>query len=175
MGQQRYKFLHHNSNSWEQSNSTSSSSEENGLSTQPRRLTPAIPTALTNSLTRLTSAFVCSVGLAVDVKYQLLLNFGGYLAQVPARLGVNEALDASAHALVESHAWYCTGSSHLPPKLIHNYSAALNALIQCLDHPTKARAAETLCAIAIIMIVQVRRLVDLASAKLIVLEFHGHQ
>ena len=110
-----------------------------------------------NDLTRLTTSFIRSIDPTTDVKYQLLYTFGGYLAEIPCRLGTNEALDASARALVVAYEWYCTGSALPSFTVSKSFSKALRALRLCLEEPAKAQSSETLCAIMIIMIVQVGR------------------
>ncbi|KAG8530539.1 uncharacterized protein KY384_005042 [Bacidia gigantensis] len=63
----------------------------------------------TSDLDRLTQAFVSKASPSIDISHQLVMNFGGFLAEVPRRLGVNEALDAAAGVLVTAYAGYCAG------------------------------------------------------------------
>lgn len=100
------------------------------------------------------SAFVDSVNPSYDIRFQLSWNFGGFLVDVPRRLGTSAALDAAADALAASHARFCVGSSP-DQSLLAKHSRALRALRYDLNDCIKARSTETLCAIMILMIVQV--------------------
>lgn len=111
--------------------------------------------SLSNPLFRLTGAFIEKIDPQMDMKYQLLWNYGDYLADVPCRLGKSAALDAAADALVMAHARFCTG--HLDPDaaLLRRHSRALRALREDLHDPIKAHSTETLCSIMLHMIYQV--------------------
>lgn len=107
-------------------------------------------------MTKLASAFAGRIDPTIDMRYQLLLNFGGYLADVPRRLGTNLALDAASDALVAAHTNFCSNGHFVPEYgLLAKYSQALNALRDVLDDRDKAYSSETLCAIMVLMIVQV--------------------
>ena len=113
------------------------------------------PRSLSNPITRLTGAFIERIDPFVDIRFQLLWNFGDYLADIPCRLGISGALDAAADALVTAHTRFCVG--HLDPNstLLAKHSRALNILRQDLSDPVKARSSETLCSIMLLMIYQV--------------------
>lgn len=87
---------------------------------------------------------------------------------VPRRLGINLALDAASDALVAAHTNFCSNGRFVPEQgFLAKYSQALNALRDILDDPDKAYSSETLCAIMILMIVQVgHRLVPRSSCAL---------
>lgn len=107
-------------------------------------------------MTKLTSAFVDKVNLTADIRYQLVWNFGGYLVQVPRRLGTNPALDAASEALVAAHTSFCsTGPTGTGSGVLVKYSRALKALRKALTDPVTACSTETLGAIMLLMIVQV--------------------
>ncbi|KAI9749547.1 MAG: hypothetical protein M4579_006832 [Chaenotheca gracillima] len=109
-----------------------------------------------NSMTKLASAFVHKVDPTTDIRYQLVWNFGDYLTEVPRRLGANPALDAASEVLVVAHTDYCSRGHRLPStELLAKYSHALSLLRDVLDDPFMAHSSETLCAIMILMIVQV--------------------
>lgn len=119
-------------------------------------LTPHLHHTPVNFVTRLSSAFIGRVSPTIDIKYQLLWNFGPYLAEVPRRLGFNPALDAASDALVAAHTNLCSHGRFVPQYgLMLKYSRALSALRGALDDPGTAQTSETLCAIMILMIVQV--------------------
>ncbi|KAI9805437.1 MAG: hypothetical protein M1825_000688 [Sarcosagium campestre] len=108
-----------------------------------------------NSMTRLVSAMVDKIDPATDIRYQLIWNFGGYLAEIPRRLGANAALDAASDVLVAAHTNYCVlGRPRSDNRLLVKYSHALTALRDALDNPVQAHSSETLCAIMVLMIVQ---------------------
>ena len=155
MGQQRYKFMHRDQQHWSRSDSRHRPGE-NRESSASSSSTIELSPPPTSDLTSLTLAFVKSVDPSLDIRFSLVFNLGGYLAEVPRHLGFNEALDASASALVKVYTWYCAGGIEHNRDILQSYSTALNALRQCLDHATKAQTPETLCAISLIMIVQVR-------------------
>ena len=105
---------------------------------------------------RLASAFIGRIDPTIEIRYQLLWNFGGYLGDIPRRLGTNQALDAASDALVTAHTNFCSNGYFIPQSdVITKYSEALNALRDTLDDPDKAHSSETLCAIMVLMIVQV--------------------
>lgn len=108
-----------------------------------------------NGLSSLTSAFVHSIGQDVDIKFQLVWNFGHYLTGIPRRLGRSAALDAATSALVTAHAGFCTGDLASNPTVWGKYSRALTVLRNDLNDVTKARSSESLCAVMVLSIVQV--------------------
>lgn len=119
-------------------------------------LTPHLHHTPVNSTTKLSSAFIGSVSLTIDIKYSLLGNFGIYLVEVPRRLGINPALDAASDSLVAAHANLCSNGRFVPQHgVMLKYSKALSALRDALNDPDTAQTPETLCAIMILMIVQV--------------------
>ena len=101
------------------------------------------------------NSLVATIHKTTDFRYNLLLTYGIFLQDVPKRLGINEALDASVAALVTAHAGACSRRGEVSPRAISKYSHAMTTLRTCLDQPVKARAAETLCAVMILLICQV--------------------
>lgn len=107
-------------------------------------------------MTQLASAFVGKIDPTADIRYQLVWNFGAYLADIPRRLGTNPALDAASDALVAAHTNFCSNGHGVPDyAFLAKYSRALNVLRDELDDPDKAHSSETLCAIMLLMIIQV--------------------
>jgi hypothetical protein len=88
-----------------------------------------------------------------DVRYDLAC-YGGFLNQIPARLGKNPALDASVGAITAAFPSLYT--QQLPPDAISRYIDALRALRICLQDPATANSVDTLCAIYLILVCQVR-------------------
>lgn len=111
--------------------------------------------APSNQLARLTQAFVSQISLTIDISHQLTGNFGGFLLEVPRRLGTNEALDAAADTLITAHARYCIGQLSPNTEILVKHSRALNALRMCLNDPAKARSSETLCSVMLLSICEV--------------------
>lgn len=108
-----------------------------------------------NHQTRQTSVLFERFSPSLDVRFQLTWNFGGFLLEIPRRLGVSRALDAASDALIAAHARFCMRNFDLDHDLLTKHSRALNALRHELSDSVKARSAETLCAILVIMITEV--------------------
>jgi Fungal Zn(2)-Cys(6) binuclear cluster domain len=110
-----------------------------------------------NDLTVLVNAFTERVKLSkdADLRYSLTWAYGGFLVDVPRRLGINAALDAAAKALTTSHLRFITSGSEATPQELSEYSSALNLLRISLDDPAVACSANTLCAVMLLMICQV--------------------
>ena len=109
-----------------------------------------------NGLTQLTLAFVDKIDPSIDISVQLVGNFGGFLSEIPRRLGTNASLDAASDLLQTSYAHYRAGhrNSSTAEALI-KHSRALRALNDCLNDPVMARSSETLCSIMVLLICQV--------------------
>ena len=153
-GQQRWKFKDETVKlkigSENNSGGKSSVSQEQTLVLHPS----CIPS---NKTTMLASALVKRVDLSVDVRFQLTLNFGGFLLDIPRRLGISAALDAAADSLVAAHARFCSGDRSLEHDVLSKQSRAFSTLRHDLNDIVKARSSEALCAIMVLMIAQVRR------------------
>lgn len=83
------------------------------------------------------------------------MSFGGFLADVPRHLGVNEALDAATDAFVAPAYSFRSGRRGPEELALRRHAKAINVLRTCLDSQSAAHASETLCAIQLIMIYQV--------------------
>ncbi|KAL9616933.1 MAG: hypothetical protein Q9160_008246 [Pyrenula sp. 1 TL-2023] len=103
----------------------------------------------------LTQKLVFAIEPAVDLRYNLSWAFGGFFDLLPKRLGNNEALDACVSALVSAHADFCTNQGQLTTHALSKHSLALNILRDHLDDPVKARAADTLCAVMVLLMGQI--------------------
>ena len=79
--------------------------------------------------------------------------YGGFIEDIPRRIGSNEALDAVVMALMSAHSSLALHPS-TPPVIssdsLSKYSHALKTLRIYLDDPIKAREAETLEAFRIL-------------------------
>jgi hypothetical protein len=107
-----------------------------------------------NSATLLGQRLVAAIKPQTDLRYNLAWAFGGYLVRVPQRLGVNEALDAAVDALVTAHQTFAS-CKVITVSSLTKYSRALKALRRCLDNPLTAGTSETLCAVSVLLLVQV--------------------
>ena len=108
-----------------------------------------------NHLTKLRSALVHIVDPIIPIQISLPWNYGFFLAEIPARLGINEALDKTSSALIASINHYHTKTPEPPLGLLRKHGYAVAALRRCLEDPKLARATETLCAVQLVMIYQV--------------------
>jgi hypothetical protein len=107
----------------------------------------------TNNLTVLIDSFVRT--FKTDLKYNLVWSNGLYLHEVPRRLGYNDALDTSVAALTAAHSDVVLGRKP-SVKALTEYTRALRTLNNYLNDPAKARASETLCAVMLLLVCQVR-------------------
>lgn len=143
-GQRRFKFIQIQ----EDDVSRKSSSPEKQ---QVAKLTRPPPLAPANEATRLASSFVSSLGVK-DPRFSLSC-YGVFLPDIPKRLGVLPALDASASALVCA---YPTVYQREPSyEALEKYGRAMQALREALDSPDQTRVVEILCAIYFLLICQV--------------------
>ncbi|KAH7348314.1 hypothetical protein BKA65DRAFT_594168 [Rhexocercosporidium sp. MPI-PUGE-AT-0058] len=110
------------------------------------------PVALppTNGDTLLLSDFISTLGV-IDVRYDLTY-YGGFLSDLPRRLGTNDALDASVGALAAAYPYVHT--KRLSPDMLSKYGHALKTLRIYLSDPKRAYTPDTLCAIYLMDVCQ---------------------
>ena len=106
---------------------------------------------ITSDVAKAASAFV-SVLQVTDPRYDITC-YGGWVLDLPRRLGVNDALDAAVQAL--SAAFPSIHTKKITCKALSSYVKALEVLRMHLADPKKAREPETLCAIYLVMVCQV--------------------
>ncbi|KIX10626.1 uncharacterized protein Z518_01710 [Rhinocladiella mackenziei CBS 650.93] len=150
-GQRRFQFKDqsHRFQAAKIERSSSTHSDAEGRSSVGRVSSPP-----SNALTILVSGFAERVQPATNLKYNLIWAYGGFLLQVPKRLGSNEALDAAASCLITAHQRLIIAGGDVIPQALAKYSQALNALRKCLDDPVEACSANTLCAVMILLMCQ---------------------
>jgi hypothetical protein len=139
----------------ESSRSRQTSRGKSSSSSSPEAASKELVLMPSSRTTLLTQALVGKLKAADDLRYHLSWTYGGFIEDIPKRLGVNEALDASVDALISTHSSlgsYARGFTS--SESLAKYSHALNALILYLDDPNKARTVETLCAVMILLICQ---------------------
>lgn len=119
---------------------------------------------LSNDFTIFLGAFAATISPTTHIKYQLPWNFGDYLQEIPCRLGSSKALDAASDALIAAYSRFCCNHTELGLEPVKKYTAALRELKISLDDPVKAHSSETLAAINLLQIYQVR-LASLPSSR----------
>ena len=146
-GERRFKFK-------QQMVVASSGARNAGTSRTITLFTPnPIPT---NEATKTVSSFTYILGVK-DIRYSLGC-YGPFLEEIPKRIGNNDALDASVGAL--SSAFSSLSTRTHSSESLQAYGHALEALRTCLKDDSKARSIDTLCAIYIMLVVQVRSFDD---------------
>ena len=101
-----------------------------------------------------------------DTNVQLPWNFGPFLEDIPRHLGVNDSLDTAADALIAAYNQFRTTGRAANELGLKKYSKALLTLRDCLAEPQKACTTETLCAIMILMVFEVRTYCLLSYSRL---------
>lgn len=118
---------------------------------------PQLSRAPSSETTLLANALVGKLEASDDLRYHLCWTYGDFLDDIPRRIGTNEALDAAVAALVSAHS--SLGShrgtgSFVPVEGLVAYSRAIRTLRIYLDDSARARTAETLCAVMLLLICQ---------------------
>lgn len=118
--------------------------------------------APSNARTIVTNALVSALEVT-DLRYSLIC-YGGFVKDIPRRLGTNDALDASVGALTS--AFSSLQRRRQSPETLSRYVHALKTLRISLNDPAKAHSPNTLCAMYLIMICQVSLVSSSSSNKL---------
>jgi len=103
---------------------------------------------------------VCKVPSPIPSNEKTLIfsGFMSFLGVIPRRLGTNDALDASVSALASAFPSLYTQKK--TPEMLERYIFALKTLRITLHDPVKAYTSNTLCAIYLMEICQVRNMID---------------
>lgn len=109
-----------------------------------------------NALDKLTVSYIDNLSPTLDISIQLVGNFGGFLAHVPSRLGRNAALDSAADVLAAAYTRYRSHGVNPNSEVLNKHSRALKALRTSLSDPVQATSSETLGAVMVLLICQVR-------------------
>jgi hypothetical protein len=112
----------------------------------------AVSQTPSDDISRRSSAFITLLEVT-DVRYALSC-YGELLIDLPKRLGRNPGLDAAVNAMTISYAGYRNGKRS--SEATSSYLNAIQALKSCFHDPSVALAPETLCAMYLCMICQVR-------------------
>lgn len=144
-GQRRYKFVGNQLVAAKLTSRGQAVFQTLPFTVQVISLTPS------NESTMLAGAF-CSALKVTDVRYDLSV-YGEFFKGIPRRLGSNAALDASVNALITTFASVHSKQQSL--EVFESNIQALKALRECLNDPTEATSANTLCAVYLVIICQV--------------------
>jgi hypothetical protein len=106
-----------------------------------------------NETTAAISALVSALEFK-DLGYDLSC-YGGFLKEIPKRLGTNNALDASVTALTTAFSSMLTHQHTQSVEAVSKYGNALKSLRISLQNPARAGTIDTLCAIYLVMVCQV--------------------
>jgi hypothetical protein len=112
----------------------------------------ALSRSPSNETTTIARAFIFILDVT-DLRYDLSC-YGSFLKDIPERLGSNPALDASVSVLTSAFSSLYTRQQSL--ETLSRYVDALKALRICLNDPSQAWTANTLCAIYMLLICQVK-------------------
>ncbi|GAM82626.1 hypothetical protein ANO11243_006080 [Dothideomycetidae sp. 11243] len=112
-----------------------------------------------NQLSRLVASFVDHIDPKLDSRWQPPWNFTRLLQAIPSRLGCNQALDASAEAVLSAYqscrARHVDASSSasdlVQQQSLKHYNKALKALVGCLNDSVQAGSSETLCSTLLLL------------------------
>lgn len=147
-GERRYKFMPAGPDRNTSQPTTSSAAQAESSSPAGS----SMPRAPSNQATLDASHFVSALQVT-DVCFDLRI-YGPFFTDLPRRLGRNRALDASVRALTTSFPSVRTHRCTLD--MYKAYGEALGCLRASLDDPATAGSVETLCAVYLVMICQVR-------------------
>ncbi|KLP18983.1 uncharacterized protein LW94_13398 [Fusarium fujikuroi] len=158
VGKQRYKFKVQtlepgdslSLQSIDTEDDTTSSSSRSSKS--PISFTQALIKVPYNKTTMVTQTLVSRLEIT-DLRYDITC-YGDFLRHIPARLGRNEALDASADALATTFSTLHRPQGYQTVDALTKYVKAISSLRLCLEDPAKARMPETMCSVYLIMICQ---------------------
>lgn len=112
--------------------------------------------------------------LEITAKGYRLQYLGGFVSDIPSRMGQNAALDAAVACLLQSHHQLLHGaapSSHsclevtMLPSL--EYMNALRTLQEVIEHPVLGTSSETLCATILMSYYEVRISISAANVFLL--------
>jgi hypothetical protein len=111
------------------------------------------PTQVPSTDTSIMAAAFVAAFQVTDIRYAVAY-YGPFLRDIPRRLGNSTVLDSAVRALSTAYPFLHTGS--YPPNALVRYGQSLRALRECLNNPVEARTPNTLCAVYLITICQVK-------------------
>lgn len=124
-----------------------------GLShTRSQKSSPSPGRVPANALVRETGAFISLLNIT-DLRYDVA-GFGGFLKDLPRRMGRNMALDASVNAFTTLYPVLYSENIHVSPVMLAAYVRALECLRLMLEERVTAQTPETLAAIYLVTVCQ---------------------
>lgn len=145
-GEKRYKFK-------DGRPGPADTTPQGSLTVPGRASSPAPSQVPGNSLTRETSALVALLRIT-DLRYDVS-GFGGFLKDIPRRMGRNKALDASVNAFTTLYPILYSQNMHVSSAMLAAYVRALESLRISLEDRMTAQTPETLAAIYLVTLSQV--------------------
>ena len=109
-----------------------------------------------NGTSNLVGALVQTIKPTTNLSWNIAWTYGPLFLDVPQRLGISEALDAAVWTLVSGHSDLRSQSPQVSERTLELHGIALKALRKCLHNPAKAHTTETLCAVYLLLVCQVR-------------------
>jgi hypothetical protein len=145
-GQRRFKFV-------EETQLVAVKPSSGGIVlASPQATFQAISWAPSNESTMIMNAFCSALGIK-DARYDLGV-YGAFMQDIPRRLGTNAALDASVRATTS--VFRSVRCRTQTVESLEDYGKALVVLGTTLNDPVEANTANTLCAMYLMMVCQVR-------------------
>lgn len=135
------------------STESGSSPETSGMRVWSPLLDRPAASPPSSELSLLANAFTNTIKRSTDFGYNMWWAFGGFLEDVPRRLGTNEALDRAVDAITTAHAGFCAGRA-VTVEALNKYCRALGTLREYLGHPVHALSSSTLGAVMILLCCQ---------------------
>lgn len=153
-GQQRYMFKNQSLKVMQTQSGAESQSELRSFSSAGKRVVfIGGPTRVPSTDTSIMAAAFVAAFQVTDIRYAMAY-YGPFLRDIPQRLGNSTVLDAAVRALSTAYPFLHTGS--YPPNVLFLYGRSLRTLRECLNNPAEARSPNTLCAVYLIIICQVK-------------------
>ncbi|KAI5458986.1 hypothetical protein BGZ63DRAFT_269631 [Mariannaea sp. PMI_226] len=100
----------------------------------------------------ITGVFISRLAVT-DLRFDIF-TYGTFLRYIPQRIGTNEALDAATDLFSSSLSTLYSKSPTQGVEVYSKYGAALKAVRDSLNDPTRGQTTETMCAIYMIMVAQ---------------------
>lgn len=150
-GQRRYKFQHQTVATIRTTLAGSAGSSPVAAVQFPADEGGSLLAPPSNDMTMTTSRLMSALEVP-DPRFDLSV-YGGFVKELPRRLGTNEALDSAVVALTTILPVVQTRQQSA--ETFHKYGLALRSLRECLGDPVKARSPDTLCALYLTVICQV--------------------
>lgn len=104
-----------------------------------------------NQLTIMTSKFLAALRVT-DPRFDLTI-YGDFMRDIPRRLGSSRALEAAVYALTAAVA--SIPKNQPSTEVVKSYGQSLQSVRSCLMDPAQRKSPDTLCAVYLIIVLQV--------------------